>query len=74
MFLEECKYVAEEKKMPKYIIDDVEISSEEKNSDEENSDKVNSNEGNYNEKQMSFLREQFWKCLFRGSNFGNVLG
>ena len=46
MFLEECKYVIKEKKMPKYIIKDIEISSygfdkEDsyvENSDEENSD------------------------------------
>ena len=36
VFLEECKYVGKEKKIPKYIIDDIEISS---GSDEENSDK-----------------------------------
>ena len=35
MFLEERKYVAKEKKIPKYIIDNIEISSD---SDEENSD------------------------------------
>ena len=35
VFLEECKYVIKEKKIPKYIIDDVEFSS---NSNEENSD------------------------------------
>ena len=34
--LEECKYVGNENKIPKYIIDDIEISSD---SDEENSDK-----------------------------------
>ena len=38
VFLEECKYVVKEKKMPKYITDDVKISSD-KNSDEENSNK-----------------------------------
>ena len=38
MFLEECKYVVKEEKMPKYITDDVKISSD-KNSDEENSNK-----------------------------------
>ena len=26
MFLEECKYVAKEKKIPKYIIKDIEVS------------------------------------------------
>ena len=29
VFLEECKYVAKETMMPKYIIDDIEISNEE---------------------------------------------
>ena len=28
MFLEECKYVVKEKKIPKYIFDDIEISSD----------------------------------------------
>ena len=43
MFLEECTYFIEEKKIPKYIIDNIEIcsdsdreSSDEKNFDEEN--------------------------------------
>ena len=38
VFLEECKYVVKEKKIPKYLIDDIEIfsDSDEKNSDEEN--------------------------------------
>ena len=36
VFLEECKYVGKEKKIPRYIIDDIEISS---GSDEENFDK-----------------------------------
>ena len=36
MFLEECKYFVKEKKMPKYIIDNIDISS---GSDRENSDK-----------------------------------
>ena len=44
MFLEECKYVAEEKKIPKYIIDQIEISSD---SDKENSDEKNYNEENF---------------------------
>ena len=35
MFLEECKYVINEKKIPRYIIDDTEVSSD---SNEENSD------------------------------------
>ena len=41
VFWEECKYVVEEKKIPKYIINDIEISSDSdrENSGEENSDK-----------------------------------
>ena len=43
MVLEECKYVVQEKKIPKYIIDDIEVSdSDKENSDEENSDEENS--------------------------------
>ena len=44
VFLEECKYVVKEKKIPKYIIDDIELSSvsDKKNSDRENSDEENS--------------------------------
>ena len=56
VFLEECKSVAEEKKIPKYIIDDIEISSDsdgensdKEYSDEENSDEENSNEENFDE-------------------------
>ena len=43
VFLEECKYVVKKKKIPKYIIDDIEVSSnsDRENSDEENSDKEN---------------------------------
>ena len=45
--LEECKQVVKEKKIPKYIIDDIEISdSDRENSDEENSDKGKCNEEN----------------------------
>ena len=53
MFLEECKYVIREKEVPKYIIDDIEIScdsdrqnSGKETSDEENSDKETSDEEN----------------------------
>ena len=44
VFLEECKYVVKEKKIPKYIIDNIEISSDSDrgNSDEQNSDKETS--------------------------------
>ena len=46
MFLEECNYVAKEKMILKYLIDDIEISSDSdgKNSDEESSDKETSDE------------------------------
>ena len=46
MFLEECQYAVKEKKIPRYIIDNIEISSDSdrENSDEENSDEDNSNE------------------------------
>ena len=51
VFLEECKYVVKEKKIPKYIIDNIEISSDSdrENSDEENSNEENSDEGNSDE-------------------------
>ena len=43
MVLEKYKYFVEEKKIPRYIINNIEISSD---SDRENSDKENSNEKN----------------------------
>ena len=48
MFLEECSYVVKENKIPMYIIDDIEISSnsDRENSDEKNSDKDTSDEEN----------------------------
>ena len=53
VFLEECKYAVKEKKIPKYIAGDTEISSDsdredsdEKISNEENSDEENFDEGN----------------------------
>ena len=46
VFLEECKYIVKEEKIPKCIIDDIEISSDtdKENSDEENSDEKYSDE------------------------------
>ena len=43
MFLEECEYVVKGKKIPKYIIDDINFSSDfdTEISDEENSDDKN---------------------------------
>ena len=51
VFLEECKYVVEEKKIPEYITDDIEISSDSdrEDSDEEIPNKKNSNLENSNE-------------------------
>ena len=48
MFLEECKNIVKEKKIPKYITDDERFSSDE-TSNEKNSDKDNSDEENYSE-------------------------
>ena len=52
MFVEECKNVAKEKKIPKYNFDDIEISShfDRENSGEENSDKETSDEESSDEK------------------------
>ena len=52
VFLEECKYFVKEKEIPKYIIDNIEISfnSDRENSGGENSDEENSDEENFNEK------------------------
>ena len=56
MFLEEYKYVIKENKIPKYIIDNVEISSDSDrdNSDEENSNKDNSDEENSDEENKRY--------------------
>ena len=51
MLLEEFKCIDKEKKMPEYITDDIEISSDDsdrEDSDEENFDKENSDEENFN--------------------------
>ena len=52
VLLEECKYVVKEKKIPKYIFNDTEISSDSdrESSDEKNSDKETSDEENSDEK------------------------
>ena len=48
MFLQECKYVAKERKTPEYITDNIETSSDShtKDSDEENSNEENFDEEN----------------------------
>ena len=49
VFLEGCIYGVKEKKMPEYITDNIEISSDSdiENFDEENSNEENSNKENY---------------------------
>ena len=50
VFLEECKYVIKEKKMPKFITDDIEISSDDfgkEDSDEESSDEQKNSENSF---------------------------
>ena len=51
VFLEKRKYVIKNKKIPKYIIDNIEISSDSdgEKSDEENSDEENFSKGNSDE-------------------------
>ena len=44
VFLEECKYIVKEKKMPEYISDGIKISYDD--SDREDSNEENSNEEN----------------------------
>ena len=48
VFLEKCKHIVKEKKIPKYIIDHIETSSDfdKENSNEQNSDKEISDEEN----------------------------
>ena len=67
LFLEECKCVVKGKKIPKHIIDNIEISfdsdrqnSEEDNSDQDNSDEEHSNEENFHEK---ILKRKILKIL-----------
>ena len=56
VIFEECKYNVKEKKIPKYVTDDIQISSDcdwedskEENSGEENFDEGNSNKENSDE-------------------------
>ena len=58
VFLQECKCVVKGKKIPKYIIDNIEIfsDSEEGNSDEDNSDEENSDEENYDEEILEQIQ------------------
>ena len=58
MFLEECKYVVKEKKIPKYIIDDIEISSD--------SHKENSNE-------KILMKKILMKKILKNTNITHIL-
>ena len=66
VFLEECKYAVIEKKMRKYITEDLEIYSSDKISDEENSDKENSDQESVVKKKMSFWESNFKNVFFEG--------
>ena len=72
VFLEECKCIFKEKKMPK-CTDNLEFSSDEETSDEENCSEKNYMKNivlkNKLNIVMSFLKKFFWECLFWGSNF-----
>ena len=59
MFLEDCKYVVKE---IKYIIGDIEISSDScrESSDQERSDKENSDEENSNEKNCDAENQKIY--------------
>ena len=64
---EECKYVVEEKKIPKYIIDNIKIcsDSDRDNSDEENSNKETSDEETSDEKNKNKKTDEiFLKTFF----------
>ena len=69
MLLEECKYVAKEKNIPLYIIDNIEISSD---SDRENSDEGNSDEENLKSTNVAHIlklifepyKKYFWLFFF----------
>ena len=66
VFLEECKYVVKEEKIPKYIIEDIEVSSdsERENSDEENCDEKNSDEKNLKNTNITHIL----KLIFEAYN------
>ena len=53
VFLQECKCVVKGKKIPKYIIDNIEIFSD---SEEGNSDEDNSDEENYDEEILEKIQ------------------
>ena len=52
VFLKECKYVVNEKKITMYIYNDISSDSDRENSNEEKSDKDNSDEESSNERHF----------------------
>ena len=63
MFSEECKYIVTEKKMPDYITNEMEISSDDfdrEDSDKENFDEENFNEENQTQNVFIFIFKVFW--------------
>ena len=74
--LEKCEHIVQEKKMPRYITDNIDTSSDKENFDEENCGEENSNEKKSDEENSlikSLLREQFLTMPFWGSNFDKYL-
>ena len=73
VFLEECKYVIKEKKIPKYIIDDVKFSSD---SNEENSNEGTLLEKSQMEKNSDYeenSNEEILERLQREKNLKKIL-
>ena len=58
VFLEECKFIIKEKKIPKHIIDNIEISSD---SDRENSDEENLKQTKIPKRSTWKISKYFWK-------------
>ena len=62
MFLEECKYVVKERKIPKYITNDIEICSD---SDRENSNKKKSDEEKSDEEKLDEKLSNFFFFIYK---------
>ena len=77
VFLNECKYI--KKKVIGHIIDDLESPFDDSHDSEEES--IKTMELIFLEKTILkikfskkyFLREQFWKSIYRGTNFENII-
>ena len=71
--MEEYKYIAKDKKMPKCVTDHLEIYSDEENLEEKDSDKWNSEEENSSAEQMFFFERGILRvCFFWACNSHNV--